>query len=197
MGGTAPYYDNVRWCGGRIPTELFPGTFVVQQDGSGGGYGSTLIGNATTPNNLVVTGSSLTSLSQSLAAQPTLRLTDNELTLGYAGNTTTSGSVVATRGAVTIGPTTHLIGTGSYTYGVQGKLINNGYIATTGGNGIIQCGVLAQLDLSNSLGIAAGSQVTALWVDCGAAVGMVTGSAIDVSTFYQNIGRITGNLYFL
>src|ERR1022692_2277740 len=101
MGGTAPYYDNVRWCGGRIPTELFPGTFLVQPDGA---------------------GLAPISLTQTLAAQPTLRLVDNELTLGYAGNTTTTGSVVATRGAVTIGPTTHLIGTGSYTYGIQGKL---------------------------------------------------------------------------
>jgi hypothetical protein len=130
------------------------------------------------------------------AAQSTYRLVDSEITLGFAGNTTITGSVVPVRGATTIGSTTHLIGTGSYSYGVQGKFINKGYVATTGGNGIIQCGVLAQLDLSQSLGIAAGSQVTALWVDCGAAVGTVTGSAIDVSTFYQNIGSLTVNSVF-
>lgn len=178
MGGTAPNYDNIRWGGPdglRIPQELAPATFLVQQDGG-----------ALAP----------VSLTLSNATQPTTRLTDNELTLGYAGNTTTTGSAVATRGAVTIGPSTHLIGTGSYSYGVQGKFINKGYVATTGGNGIIQCGVLAQLDLSSSLGIAAGSQVTALWVDCGGAVGTVTGSAIDVSTFYQNIGSLTVNSVF-
>src|ERR1039458_976497 len=124
------------------------------------------------------------------------RALDIELTLGYQGNQTVVGSVVPVRGNVTIKAGTTIIAS-SYLYGVQGKLTVKGHVATTGGNGIIQCGVLAQLDLSAAQGITSGSQVTALWVDCGASLGSgVSGPNIDVSTFYQNISTLTANSVF-
>src|ERR1039457_526365 len=124
MGGTAPYYDNVRWCGGRIPTELFPGTFLVQPDGAG-----------LAPINLTLLN----------ATQPTASLTDSELTLGYQGTTNLgSSSAKAIRGNTTI-----LAGTtiaSGYPYGAQGKLTEKGVIA---GSAWV-FGLVGQLDVSSA-----------------------------------------------
>jgi hypothetical protein len=137
------------------------------------------------------------------AAQPgNLRAVDSELLFNYPGSTsitvnptgidgtpttpnTASSSIVAVRGAITIGgiytgatagtgtavvdpsrttPTT-IVGS-SYLYGVQGKVVLNGGLANTGGNGIIVTGLQGQLDISHTTVIS--SPLTAGWFDIGA-----------------------------
>jgi hypothetical protein len=72
-----------------------------------------------------VAASGATSPAATLTAttQPTFRLTDSEVTLNSGGSTSIgagSGSVAASRGAITLGATTTL--SGGFEYGVQGKL---------------------------------------------------------------------------
>ena len=91
-------------------------------------------------------------------------LIDAEPVLSHAGNVTVTGSVAAIRGNTTVAAGTTIIGS-SYLYGTQGKLTVKGAIANTGGNGIIDCGILGQLDLSATTALS--SPVAAGWFDCG------------------------------
>lgn len=125
MAGSAPDYDNIRMGGPdglRIPQEVGRGVFLVQPDSG------------------AIPAASLT---QSLAAQPTIRLTDNELALGYAGSTTISGSAAADRNNVTLKAGTTIAG--GFVYGEQGKLTLKGTLANGSG---FNAGVFGQLDTS-------------------------------------------------
>ena len=119
------------------------------------------------------------------ATQPgNIRAIDSELLCNFAGNTTvTSGqALVAIRGCVSIAAPTTLIGS-SYLYGSQGKIIIQGTLANTGGNGIIAAGVVGQLDISAA--VALSSPLTAGWFDVGASA-----SAAVVASFVP--GAATG-----
>lgn len=143
---------------GTVPDTSLPGVFLVQP-----------IGGAVPA----------ITLTESLASQPTVRLVDSELTLGYAGSTTISGSAASVRGNTTIAAGTTIIGA-SYSYGVQGKLTVKGIMS---GSAEVSCGLLGQLDLSASLGLTA--PVAAIWADCGATAGTVTGANIDAMVVYN------------
>ena len=102
------------------------------------------------------------------AAQPgNIRAIDSELLFNFAGSTTlTAGqNIAAVRGCVSIAAPTTIIGS-SYLFGAQGKVIVQGTLANTGGNGIIAAGIFGQLDLSNAVAIS--SPLTAGWFDIGA-----------------------------
>jgi hypothetical protein len=113
------------------------------------------------------------------ASQATSRLVDSELTLGYAGSTTVSGSVAAVRGNTTVSAATTIAGA-SYVYGTQGKLTVKG---TMSGSAEVSCGLLGQLDLSAALGVTA--PLAAIWADCGATAGTVTGANVDAVVVYN------------
>src|ERR1035437_1779785 len=119
------------------------------------------------------------------AAQPgNIRAIDSELLLNFAGSTTvTAGqNLAAIRGCISIAAPTTLIGS-SYLFGSQGKIIVQGTLANTGGNGIIAAGVLGQLDISSVVAIS--SPLTAGWFDVGASA-----SAALVASFTP--GSATG-----
>lgn len=122
-----------------------------------------------------------------VASQPTVRLIDSELTLGYEGSTTVSGSAAAIRGNLTVGSGTTITGA-SYLYGTQGKLTIKG---THSGSAEVSCGLLGQLDLSSAKGVTA--PVACIWGDCGASVGTATGSNIDALVLYNTIAGLTIN----
>ena len=163
---------------GTVPDSSLPGAFLVQPTGG---------------------AVPAVSLSQSLASQPTLRLIDSELTLGYAGSTIVAGSTASVRGNTTIAASTTIIGA-SYIYGVQGKLTVQG---TMSGSAEVSCGLLGQLDLSASLGLTA--PVAAIWADCGATAGTVTGANIDAMVVYNTTAAVinsairvdTNSTYFM
>jgi len=113
------------------------------------------------------------------ATQATYRAVDSELILGYAGSTTVSGSATAVRGNLTVNAATTITGA-SYLYGVQGKLTVKG---TLSGSAEVSCGLLGQLDMSAALGITA--PLAAIWADCGATAGTVTGANIDAVVVYN------------
>jgi len=143
---------------GVVPASSLPGTFLLQP-----------------------TNGSIPAVAQTVAnaSQSTNRLMDMELTLGYAGSTTVSGSVASVRGNTTVAAATTIAGA-SYIYGVQGKLTVQG---TMSGSAEVSCGLLGQLDLSASLGLTA--PVAAIWADCGATAGTVTGANIDAVVVYN------------
>jgi hypothetical protein len=114
-----------------------------------------------------------------LAAQPTLRLVDVELSIDYVGTVTVAGSLAAVRGATTIGADSTIAGA-SYLYGVQGKLINKGIHS---GTAEVSAALVGQLDLSASLGVTA--PIACVFADCGATAGTVTAAAIDGVVVYN------------
>jgi hypothetical protein len=119
------------------------------------------------------------------ASQATLRLIDSELTLGYQGSTTVSGSVASLRGNTTIDTGTTITGA-SYVYGTQGKLTIKG---THSGSAEVSCGLLGQLDLSAAT--AATAPIAAIWADCGASMSGGMGAAaanIDAVVAYNTTG---------
>jgi hypothetical protein len=135
-------------------------------------------------------------------SQATLRLTDSELTLGYQGSTTVSGSVAALRGNITIAHGTTIAGA-SYVYGTQGKLTIAG---THSGSAEVSAGLVGQLDLSAAQGATA--PLAAIWADCGATMSSAMGASaanIDGAVVYNTTGtkinaalRIdTNSAYFL
>ena len=81
----------------------------------------------------------------STASQPTFRLMEAELELTSAV-TAITGSVAAVRGAVTT-DSGGTLGSGSFVYGVQGKLVLNGTLNSGSG---FNAGVFAQLDTSGA-----------------------------------------------
>lgn len=102
----------------------------------------------------------------SLAAQPQFRLSDNELTLGYAGSTTIgsgSASVAAVRGAVTQAAGNTL--TGGYQYGVQGKIVSSGTLNNGSG---FNAGVFGQVDTSNAAFVHTSGYLAPIMGDFGA-----------------------------
>ncbi len=108
--------------------------------------------------------------SVTIASQATLRLIDSELTLGFQGSTTVSGSVAAVRGNTTIAAGCTVAGA-SYVYGTQGKLTIQG---THSGTADCSCGLLGQLDLSAAQGATA--PIAAIWADCGATMSSAIGA---------------------
>ncbi len=139
--------------------------------------------------------------SLTVASQGTLRLIDSELTLGFQGSTTVSGSVASLRGNTTIAAGTTIAGA-SYVYGAQGKLTIQG---THSGTADCSAGILGQLDLSAAQG--ASAPIAAIWADCGATMSSAIGatapniSAIVVynttATKIQAALRIDTNSTFL
>ena len=121
----------------------------------------------------------IVSLTQLLTAQPTIRLFDSELTLGYQGTTTVNGSAVAIRGNLTVLAGTTIAGA-SYLYGVQGKLTIKGHQTSSAE---VSCGLLGQLDLSAAQALT--GPTAAIWADCGATAGTVTGADIDAVVVYN------------
>lgn len=98
------------------------------------------------------------------AQQGNIRAIDVEELFNFAGSTaiTAGKSVVGVRGCISIAaPTTITVG---YLYGVQGKVVVQGTLATTGGE--YSAGVQGQVDLSVAVGIT--SPLSALWLDMGA-----------------------------
>ena len=97
----------------------------------------------------IINATSFTSLFTSktltTATQPTVRLTDSELTLSSAV-TSVTGSVAAVRGNITLASGGTITGS-SFIYGVQGKLTPQG---TLNNGSAFNAGVFAQLDTSNA-----------------------------------------------
>lgn len=144
---------------------------------NGAGQGTFLVAAPTTNN----------ALARSLlaASQGTLRLLDSELTLGYQGSTTVSGSVASLRGNTTIAAGCTIAGA-SYVYGVQGKLTIQG---THSGTAEVSAGLVGQLDLSAAVG--ASAPIAAIWADCGATMSVAMGSSkanIDAVVVYNTTG---------
>lgn len=135
------------------------------------------------------------------ASQGVLRLVDSELTLGYQGSTTITGSVAAVRGCTTIAAGCTITGA-SYVYGTQGKLIIQG---THSGSAEVSCALLGQLDLSAATAVTA--PLAAIWADCGATMSSGVGATptnIDAVVVYNTTGakinaalRIDTNSTFL
>lgn len=172
MGGTAPFYDNIRWGGPdglRVPQELAPATFLVQQDGG-----------ALAP----------VTLTSSLATQPTLNLTDSELTLGYQGSTTLSGSAKAIRGNTTV-----LAGTtiaAGYPYGSQGKLTFKGVMAGSAW----AFGIVGQLDVSTAT-LTSGSHIAPIWGDFGATGPTATVAFANLLTLTNTTATTLGSAVYI
>jgi len=128
------------------------------------------------------TAGQVISKSVTVDAQATLRLIDSELTLGFQGTTTVTGSVASLRGNTTIAAGTTITGA-SYVYGTQGKLTIQG---THSGSAEVSCGLLGQLDLSAAT--AATAPLAAIWADCGATMSAGMGAAaanIDAVVVYN------------
>jgi hypothetical protein len=133
---------------------------IAALNGTGQG---TFVVTAPATNNLIA--KSLT-----VASQAALRLIDSELTLGYQGSTTISGSVASLRGNTTIAAGTTITGQ-SYVYGTQGKLTIQG---THSGTAEVSAGLMGQLDLSAAQG--ASAPIAAIWADCGATMSSAIGA---------------------
>jgi len=84
---------------------------------------------------------------------------------------TAGQSITAIRGAINIAQYTSVIQ--GYLYGVQGKFVLQGTLATTGGE--YSAALVGQLDLSQAAGVT--SALSALWLDAGA-----TASAAIIAT---------------
>ena len=152
---------------------------------------------------LVSAPATFNSIAKSLtvAGQATLRLEDAELTLGYQGSTTVSGSVASLRGNTTIAAGCTITGA-SYVFGTQGKLTIQG---THSGSAEVSCGLLGQFDLSAAT--AATAPIAAIWADCGATMSSgigATAANIDAVVVYNTTGakinaalRIDTNSTFL
>lgn len=103
---------------------------------------------------------------------------DSELLLNYVGTQHVSSSVKAVRGNTTIAAGT-TVDTG-YLYGTQGKLTIKGILSS---GSEVSCGLCGQLDLSAAQGVTA--PIAAIWADCGASAGTVTGANIDAVVVYN------------
>ena len=125
------------------------------------------------------------SASLETASQATFRLIDAELTLGYQGTTTVTGSVASVRGNTTIASGTTVGGT-SFVYGTQGKLTVVGSLTSTSE---VQTALLGQLDLSNCTSQT--SPICAIWGDCGATMSSgVTVGSIDIAVLYNTTTKL-------
>lgn len=147
MPATAPYYDDVRLGGPdglRYPFEIGKGTFVCTPDGT-----------------------------LSVAAQPTYRAVNSGVTLGYAGSTAVTGSVVSVRGNTTIAAATTL--SNGFVYGTQGKVTIAGALTTPN----YVAALIGQLDTSaaGSLGT---TPLSAIWGDMGATSTAATATGADI-----------------
>ena len=114
-----------------------------------------------------------------VASQPTFRNIDSEVSLSFQGSTTINGSVAAIRGNVTVAAGNTIAGA-SYLYGVQGKLTVKG---TQASSAEVSAGLVGQLDLSAAAGLT--GPTAAIWADCGATAGTVTGADIDAVVVYN------------
>jgi hypothetical protein len=111
----------------------------------------------------------------STATQPTVRTIDSEVEITSAV-TSISGSVVGVRGAVTLDPAGTL-GSGSFVYGTQGKLIVEGTLNSGSG---FNAGLFAQLDTSNAGFAHISGYLAPIIADCGATSHLTSDPLADI-----------------